>query len=89
LHLLGEHRLLAIDQVTQKINKIVEDSYTSYTFKNDRKLYTFDEDGIRRLVDGVIQECIEACKSRVGSSDYNTGRMHCISDIKEQFGIKQ
>ena len=37
----------------------------------------------------IIQECIDACNSRVGNSDYNTGRMHCISDIKERFRSKQ
>lgn len=36
----------------------------------------------------IIQECIKACQSRVGNSDYNTGRMHCVSDIKEQFGVE-
>jgi hypothetical protein len=36
----------------------------------------------------VMEECIKACQSRVGNSDYNTGRMHCVSDIKEHFGVK-
>lgn len=35
----------------------------------------------------VIDECIKICNSRVGNSDYNTGRMHCASDIKEHFGL--
>lgn len=36
----------------------------------------------------IIKECINVCKSRVGNSDYNTGRMHCVSDIKDHFEIK-
>ena len=35
----------------------------------------------------IIKECIVACNSRAGNSDYNTGRMHCVSDIKYHFGI--
>lgn len=35
----------------------------------------------------IILECIKICNSRVGNSDYNTGRMHCASDIKDHFGI--
>lgn len=36
-----------------------------------------------------VYDCIDVCKSRVGNSDYNTGRLHCASDIKERFGIDQ
>ena len=37
----------------------------------------------------IVRECIEVCNSRVGNSDYNTGRMHCVSDLKEHFGVKE
>jgi hypothetical protein len=33
----------------------------------------------------IVNECINVCKSRVGNSDYNTGRLHCVSDIREHF----
>ena len=36
----------------------------------------------------IVRECMEVCKSRVGNSDYNTGRMHCVSDLKEHFGVE-
>jgi hypothetical protein len=35
----------------------------------------------------IVWECVEVCNSRAGNSDYNTGRMHCASDLKEHFGI--
>ena len=35
----------------------------------------------------IVEECIEVCKSRVGNRDYNTGRLHCVSDIRERFGL--
>ena len=37
----------------------------------------------------IVRECVEVCKSRVGNSDYNTGRMHCASDLKEHFGVEE
>ena len=37
----------------------------------------------------IVRECIEVCNSRVGNSDYNTGRMHCVSDLKEHFGVEE
>ena len=39
------------------------------------------------FVNAAVYDCIDVCKSRVGNSDYNTGRLHCVSDIKEHFGI--
>lgn len=41
------------------------------------------------LCDAVVKECIRVCNSRVGNSDYNTGRMHCASDIREHFGVEE
>ena len=37
----------------------------------------------------IVKECMSVCKSRVGNSDYNTGRIHCVSDIKEHFGVEE
>jgi hypothetical protein len=37
----------------------------------------------------IVKECIKVCQSRVGNSDYNTGRMHCVSDLKEHFGVTE
>jgi hypothetical protein len=44
--------------------------------------------GLEKFAELIVQECVEVCKSRVGNSDYNTGRMHCVSDLKEHFGIE-
>jgi predicted transcriptional regulator len=44
---------------------------------------------IEALAESIVRECIEVCKSRVGNSDYNTGRMHCVSDLKEHFGVEE
>lgn len=33
----------------------------------------------------VIEECLTACRSRIGPQEYNTGRMHCASDIIDHF----
>lgn len=48
----------------------------------------FMEEWEFKFAEAVVKECIQVCQSRVGNSDYNTGRMHCVSDIKEHFGIK-
>lgn len=40
---------------------------------------------IENLVKLVVDECVKVCQQRVGNSDYNTGRMHCASEIREHF----
>ena len=44
---------------------------------------------MEKFAELIVRECIEVCKSRVGNSDYTTGRMHCVSDIKEHFGVEE
>jgi len=43
---------------------------------------------LEQLIKLVIDKCVEVCYTRAGNSDYNTGRQHCASDIKEHFGVK-
>lgn len=42
---------------------------------------------LEKFAELIVLQCIEICNSRVGNSDYNTGRMHCVSDLKEHFGL--
>ena len=55
-------------------------------------LPTYNPEGVptklEKFAELIVRECIEVCKSRVGNSDYNTGRMHCMSDLKEHFGVE-
>ena len=46
------------------------------------------DDELEKFAELIVRECIEVCKGRVGNSDYNTGRMHCMSDLKEHFGVE-
>ncbi len=56
-------------------------------------LPTYNPEGIptklEKFAELIVRECMEVCKSRVGNSDYNTGRMHCASDLKEHFGVEE
>ena len=56
---------------------IVDDKFSSYGKFADK------------FAELIVRECMEVCKSRVGNSDYNTGRMHCVSDLKEHFGVEE
>ena len=37
----------------------------------------------------IVLECVKVCEIRAGNSDYNTGRMHCASDLREHFGVEE
>ena len=49
----------------------------------------YGEGNVEKFAELIVRECVEVCKSRVGNSDYNTGRMHCASDLKEHFGVEE
>ena len=36
----------------------------------------------------IVRECMSMCQTAVGNADYNTGRLHCLENIKEHFGIE-
>lgn len=37
----------------------------------------------------IARECMDMCKTAVGNADYNTGRLHCLENIKEHFGVNE
>lgn len=42
----------------------------------------------QKFAELIIQECIAMCSTAVGNRDYNTGRLHCVENIKEHFGVE-
>ena len=43
---------------------------------------------LEKFAELIVKECLEMCKTSVGNADYNTGRLHCLENIKEHFGLK-
>ncbi len=74
--------------MNERIKELIEECTVYYPNESSllmRLVRSFDKEKFAEL---IVRECIEVCKSRVGNSDYNTGRMHCASDIKEHFGVE-
>ena len=68
------------------MNERIKELYSKIAGKD--WMYDFDPDKAEMFAELIVRECMEVCKSRVGNSDYNTGRMHCVSDLKEHFGVE-
>jgi hypothetical protein len=51
-------------------------------------IYYVNQTELTKFAELIVRECIQVCKSRVANHDYNTGRMHSASDIKDHFGLK-
>ena len=45
----------------------------------------FDPERFAQL---IVRECMAMCQTAVGNADYNTGRLHCLNNIKEHFGVE-
>lgn len=69
----------------QWVKDYLEDATYVLDYKNGASTAEVD---YTEFAERIVHECIKICGSRVGNSDYNTGRMHCASDIREHFGIK-
>jgi hypothetical protein len=74
--------------MNERIKELAEQAqqYAEYVTPQGCEWFdTFKE----KFAELIVRECVEVCKSRVGNSDYNTGRMHCASDLKEHFGVEE
>ncbi len=67
------------------MNERIEELWNKAAFDSD--FWEAQPRFIERFAELIVLDCIEVCKSRVGNSDYNTGRLHCVSDIRERFGL--
>jgi len=55
-------------------------------------LPTYNPEGIptklEKFAELIIADCLKMCKTAVGTPDYNRGRMDCLDNIKEHFGVE-
>lgn len=65
------------------MNVRVEELYMAAKFFTSNEKECFE-----KFAELIVNDCIQVCQSRVSNSDYNTGRMHCVSDLKEHFGVE-
>jgi len=71
--------------MNERVAQLAKEVGISYEYLNNTKQWGL----IEKFAELIVQECMEVCKSRVGNSDYNTGRIHCVSDLKEHFGVEE
>lgn len=69
------------DSTNKTIEKLIEESYTSYRVTNNRKLYTFDDEGLHRLIKNIVHICVGECW-------YDATAIQIARNIKNKFGIK-
>ena len=66
--------------MNERIKELAEQCVGDRPYNN-----SFDYEKFAEL---IIRECMALCKTSVGNADYNTGRLHCLENIKEHFGVK-
>lgn len=73
-------------KVNKKIRELSEKAgfYTvSETFADE-----IHEAMLSRFAELIVNECVSICLSSAGKRDYNAGRIHCASEIRDAFEIK-
>ena len=71
------------------MNERIQELYNQALEQHYSNNMAWEELNPQKFAELIVRECIQVCKSRVGNSDYNTGRMHCVSDLKEHFGVEE
>ena len=69
--------------VNSKVRELAEQSGC----KIDR--LGFGEGNLEKFAELIVRECMSMCQTAVGNADYNTGRLHCLNNIKEHFGVEE
>ena len=75
--------------MNERIKQLAEQAGISLSQKDFSYYWVESTEDIEKFAELIVRECMEVCKSRVGNRDYNTGRMHCVSDLKEHFGVEE
>jgi hypothetical protein len=77
------------NQATQmerlQMNKLI---FELIQLQNGNRGLLWTEEDKEEFAELIVRECIAMCKTSVGNADYNTGRLHCLENIKEHFGVK-
>ncbi len=67
------------------MNKLI---FELIQLQNGNRGLLWTEEDKEEFAELIVRECIAMCKTSVGNADYNTGRLHCLENIKEHFGVK-
>jgi len=70
--------------MNKRIKELATEVGISVEYLNNTKQWAL----IEALAERIVGECMDMCKTSVGNADYNTGRIHCLENIKEHFGVK-
>ena len=78
--------------VNERIRELAEQARIQYEqggAKIQEPGQYYHEDVVSKFAELIVRECMAMCKTAVGNADYNTGRLHCLNNIKEHFGVEE
>jgi hypothetical protein len=68
--------------MNERIKELLEQAGVKYVTMPKDTVY-------EKFAELIVRECLDMCKTTVGNADYNTGRLHCLNNIKEHFGVEE
>jgi hypothetical protein len=75
--------------MNEKIKELYEECTSHVYVKTDGYGNDNFSEELEKFAELIIKECVIVCKTGgVSNSDYNTGRLHCVYDIKQHFGLE-
>ena len=77
--------------MNERIKELAEKSGIRFTFLLSNPMIpavNAEPADIGKFAELIVKECMSMCQTAVGNADYNTGRLHCLNNIKEHFGVE-
>ena len=76
--------------MNENLERLLPNPFAVDYIGTDEPIDIYTEKEMLEFAEIIIKECVNVCKTGgVSNSDYNTGRLHCVYDIKQHFGIEK
>ena len=76
--------------MNERFRELEKQSYKEIIETNDYNgsAYTVREFDSEKFAELIVKDCMLMCRTSAGNADYNTGRLHCLENIMERFGVE-
>ena len=75
--------------MNENLERLLPNPFAVDYIGTDEPIDIYTEKEMLEFAEIIIKKCVIVCKTGgVSNSDYNTGRLHCVYDIKQYFGVE-
>lgn len=85
---LGDNMNKRIRELVEQAVIAVDNPFPGNPLNDELEKMYIPDCFAEKFAELIVRDCMAMCKTSVGNADYNTGRLHCLENIKEHFGVE-